>query len=84
MQGAPVASCSTSPARLARSRGSAAAKPEGADTVPEAAAEELAAVVSLKLLPSSLPGIASAVEDDSPGTSPSALPFFSVVVLHAT
>ena len=38
-------------------------------------------MVSLKLLPSSLPGMASAIEDESPPASPS-LPFFSVVVLH--
>lgn len=81
-QCAPVASCSTSPARLARSSGRAAAKPEGPDTEPEGAAEELAAVVSLKLLPSSLPGIASAADEESPGTSTSVLLFFSVVVLN--
>lgn len=50
--------------------------PEGAAIV------ELAAVVSLKLLPSSLPGIARAVDESSPVTSPSVLIFFRVVVLH--
>jgi hypothetical protein len=44
--------------------------------------EELAAVVSLKLLPSSLPGVASAMDEDSAMSPSTVLLFFSVVVLQ--